>query len=763
MRSSRRIVCLIFILAMGVWGCGEKASLGPEEEIALLDPVDDPAGWEAAARRNLYDAKVYSATVFPYTEEYSFSAGTVFDRFGAYPGESVKKGSVLAYGDGSALEEAIRKKEEQILQMEEEFEEYRRETEEALAEPAEEAKRLGDMVENLLETEPEEFLPAGDSVSGGEASGGSSGGSGSGDGSSGGSSGGSGSESGASSSVSGGNASGAPVKNPAYIQWKEFFDRYEGDYRILAHQVDIARTQLKQKTELYELDHDYAVKELERMKRELRQGILSSPAAGTVVAVGQWRNGDFVGERNKVAAIGDMDRKLLRCQYINKATMAKAKDVYALVDGRRYEIVYEPMDSEEYARRSALKETIYSTFHLAEDAEEIAVGDFAVITVVNDIRENVLSVPESALHKDGEGYYVYVMREGQSRAVSVEIGMGDGVYREILEGLQEGERVLASETMTAGEERAAVERGDFYSKFSGSGYLTYPYVTQVRNPVTYGRTYFVEYAVSLYQHVDKGEVIARIRVQPDSVELERNQVKLTRLQERLSVLERRLAEAGGGDKSLQKTIAARREEIAEVEELIGSLTADYAATQIRAPRSGVVVFMADYKPETILGRDAVLAEIAQEDNCYVILENDNQLLQYGNQVNVAYTDRDGEGKIVSGRVASLSEGGVSSGLQSRYSWISLPPEAVGGMAAAVPGENGWMSRTVFKVEGQIRRMDHVLVVPKEAVWASGGMTYVLVEEDDGSVTARSFIAGGYDATRYWVVDGLSEGMKLCLK
>lgn len=726
MRNSRRIVCLILILAMGVWGCGGEAPSGPEEEIVLLDPVDDPAGWEAAARRNLYDAEVYSATVFPYTEEYSFSAGTVFDRFGAYPGESVNKGGVLAYGDGSALEEAIRKKEEQILQMEEEFEEYRKETEESLAEPAQEARRLGDIVENLLETEPEEFLPAG-------------------------------------SSVSGGDASGAPVKNPAYIQWKEFFDRYEGDYRILAHQVDIARTQLKQKTELYELDHGYAVKELERMKRELRQGILSSPVAGTVVAVGQWRNGSFVGERDKVAAVGHMDRKLLRCQYINKATVAKARDVYALVDGRRYEIVYEPMDSEEYARRSALKETIYSTFHLAEDAEEISVGDFAVITVVNDMRENVLSVPESALHRDGEGHFVYVMKDGRSVAVSVETGMGDGVYREILKGLQEGDKVLASETMTAGEERATVERGDFYSKFSGSGYLTYPSVTQVRNPVTYGRTYFVEYAVSLYQHVEKGDVIARIRVQPDSVELERNQVKLTRLQERLAVLERRLAEAEGEDKDLRKTIAARREEIAGVEELIGRLTADYAASQVRAPQSGVVVFMADYKPETILGRDAVLAEIAQEDNCYVILENDNQLLQYGNQVNVAYTDRDGEGKIVSGKVASLSEGGVSSGLRSQYSWIALPAEAVGGMAAAVPGENGWMSRTVFKVEGQIRRMDHVLVVPKEAVWASGGMTYVLVEENDGTVTARSFIAGGYDAARYWVVDGLAEGMKLCLK
>ena len=733
MRSNRRIVCLILILAMAVWGCGGEAPSGSAEEIVLLDPVDDPGGWETAARRNLYDAKIYSATVFPYTEEYSFGVNTVFDRFGAYPGESVKKGGILAYGDSSALEESIREKEEQILRMEEEFEEYRRETEESLEEPAAKAEYLRSIVENLLETEPEEYLPAGGSVSGGDG-------------------------------AAAGGAAGdiaAPVKNPAYIQWKEFYDRYEGDYRILAHQVDMAGTQLEQRTRLYELDHGHALRQLERMKEELGGGILSSSMEGTVVAAGQWGNGSFVGERDKVAAVGDMDRKLLKCQYINKATMAKAREVYALVDGRRYEIVYEPMDPEEYARRSALKENIYSTFHLAEDAGEISVGDFAVITVVNDMRENVLSVPESALHKDGEGYFVYVMKDGQSMAVSVETGMGDGVYREILKGIREGDKVLASEIMTAGEGRAAVERGEFHRSFSGSGYLTYPSVYKVRNPVTYGRTYFVEYAAALYQHVEKGDVIARIRVQPDSVELERNQVRLARLQERLAILEQQAKEEGE-DKGLRKTIAARQEEIAQVEELIGRLTADYATAQVRASKSGVIVSMADYEPESILGQDAVLAEIAEEDNCYVILENDNQLLQYGNQVRVSYTDRDGEGRTVSGMVASLSEGGVSSGLKSEYSWIALPPEAVGSMAAAAPDANGWMSRTVFKVEADIRRMDHVLVIPREAVWESEGRTYVLVEED-GKVTARSFIAGGYDASRYWVVDGLSEGMKLCLK
>lgn len=228
MRNGRRIICLILVLATALCGCGPEAS-DEGEEIVLLDPVGDSSGWEAAARRNLYDADVYSATVYPYTQEYSFGAGVVFHSFGAYPGERVKKGGTLALGDSSALKEAIGEKEEQILRMEEEFQEYREETLEAMEEPAGEAEYLRGIVENLLETEPEEFLPAG-SVSGGDAG------------------------------VPKGNApdagaSGDPVKNPAYIQWKEFYVRYEGDYRILAHQVDMAKAQLEQKTALYELDH----------------------------------------------------------------------------------------------------------------------------------------------------------------------------------------------------------------------------------------------------------------------------------------------------------------------------------------------------------------------------------------------------------------------------------------------------------------------------------------------------------------------------
>lgn len=717
MRNSRQIAFAImpWIMAITISGCCEAPAPVTENEIVLLEPVNDTSAWEEAACRTLYNAKVYAATVFPATEEYSFGKDVVFDRFTVYPGESVRKGSVLAYADTSALEESIRKKEEQILEMEETFAEYLEEAKEAIYKQEQEVEYLRTIVENLESEVPEEYLPVN------------------------------------------------KLKNPEYLKWKEQYIRYEGDYRILAHNADIARTQMEQRVQLYELEHAFVLKQLERMKNELKLGTLKSSMKGSVAGFRPGEKGSYVSGKDPVIAIGDMEHKLLKCQYINKATAANAEDIYALVDGRRYEIVYQPMDSEEYSRRSASGETIYSTFELAEPAEEISVGDFAVITVINDIRENVLSVPVSALHKDSAGSFVYVKEGDGSTAVTVETGMNDGAYTEILSGIKEGDRVLVSEA-PAGEGRTVVDKGSFHSNFRGSGYLTYLSSVRVLNPITYGKVYFVEYVTALYEHVEKGQVIARIHVQPDEVALKRNQVRLERLTQRLADLEKGIEDASEAEKkSIEKTIAAQKKEIEELRELVDRMSADHAATEIRASQDGIIINIRNYQTEDILAAGAELVEIAREDTCYVAIENKNQLLSYGSQVTVSYKDREGNPCTAQGMVANLSEAGVESSLKSSISLIRLPKETISHMAAAAESPGGRLTRVSVQVEAVIREMNDVCVVPKEAVWEMGGRTYVLVAEEDGRIVARSFIAGGYDAAGYWVVEGLTEGVEICLK
>ena len=63
----------------------------------------------------------------------------------------------------------------------------------------------------------------------------------------------------------------------------------------------------------------------------------------------------------------------------------------------------------------------------------------------------------------------------------------------------------------------------------------------------------------------------------------------------------------------------------------------------------------------------------------------------------------------------------------------------------------------------MRVMDNVVVVPKKAVRSVGGKTYVDVVQADGSIVSTSFIAGGFDTSNYWVIEGIEEGMEVCLE
>ena len=68
----------------------------------------------------------------------------------------------------------------------------------------------------------------------------------------------------------------------------------------------------------------------------------------------------------------------------------------------------------------------------------------------------------------------------------------------------------------------------------------------------------------------------------------------------------------------------------------------------------------------------------------------------------------------------------------------------------------------FSVKANVREVKDVVLVPKRAVTTVDGITYVTVEED-GKQVLKSFIAGGSDSTNYWVIEGLSEGTKICLE
>ncbi len=716
----KRIISLLLNISLILFlaGCGKgKAVQSAGENIELLEPVNVAASYEEAEYRNLYDAKVYSATVVPYIEEYSSEDGMTFYDYGAYPGEEVSKDSVLIHSDPEAIDKQIEDMEKQIKNMEETFEEYKTSVAESLVEPKKRLDTLKYCVDAYEDIRPEEYT-----VSGNETSG--------------------------------------QMKNPEYEKWETEYNKYIGPYRILKHSIDTTELELTQRTQLYELDHAHNLKLLEDLKKQKKDASITSEMDGTVVALQDFDYGSLYIEKDvPVVAVGDMSQKLLKCDYINEATIKKAVDIYALIDGKRYEVEHHSMETDEYVRLTAQGETVYSTFTILNPTE-VNMGDFAVIAVVADARENALSVPKSAINRDDTGSYVYVVKDGSNVYTPVKTGMSDGAYTEILSGVSQGDKVIVESTGKTGSSTAKVTRGSFNNSFEGRGWLQYPSSSYVRNPIENGTVYFVSSDIQPYQHVEKGDVIATVRVKGDDVALSRNETRRTRLLERISDLQKLDAEAN------KTSIEYMQEQIMELEETIAKQKADYATTQIRADRSGIAIWLRELQEEDILTPNCELIQLADEEKCYVITENTNQLLQYGNKVNISYENADSQKCTTEGTVVSMSKVGVSTQLISDFACLLIPQEKVSEISQVNGNSFGrgfWGRWYLFDVTATIREMNDVIVVPKKAVQDINGCTYVSVVGENGKIVTQSFIAGGFNTEFYWVVDGLTEGMEVCLE
>lgn len=719
--------CMTFSLA----GCGETAR-NPEEteSIELLNPVGVAFHYEKAAKRTIYKTTTYSALICPYAEEYEFSSSQVFEDYTAYPGQSVKKGQTLLKSNTESVDKQIEDLTESMKQAAEEMEEYLKEANEALEEIAKKRDMLGDMMHKAQNNVPPQTITVTDPATGAVTE----------------------------------------VSNPDYEVWNSQYTKLDTTYRVYYIDAEKRQQAISQKTELYNLDTEYRKKLLARLKQDRGNSTVDSKMDGVVAAIRYLDNNQWVSGETPLVAVADLDRKEMKCDYINKSTVAKAKDLYAIIHGKRYEIEYQAMDTDEYKRIQEENGKVYSTFYLKDDAE-VEIGTYAVIVIVEEKNENVVAVPKDAVKRDSTSQYVYVVNGTELVYTPVKTGISDGVYTEIVSGLEEGANVLTEQaSKITGNRTAKLEKGSINYNFSSTGYLTYPSYVLEKNPVEYGTVYFVENYVSMYQQVKKGDVLAKVRVVPDTVQLEKNEQKLVREKERLAEL---IAEQEKDE--YQKQIEAKQENIADLEELIADMKADFQVKEIKASINGIVTGINSYEAESLVRSGDAMYQISDETKSFLFVVDDRSQLTYGNEVTVTYKGSNGMDTQVTGEVVSLNQmvasrmlttdNKVTTGWNNENAGaiIQLSPEIIGQMAGSTADDSGWWSRSAYTVTAEIRNMENVLLVPKGAVKEKDGATYVNVKLEDGSIESRSFIAGGSNNSYYWCVEGLTEGMEICLE
>lgn len=696
------------LAATSLAGCASDDD-GRNDDIVLLDPVSVSVSSEVVSRRDIYNAKVVSAIVCPKVTEGSFERSINFSSYVKMPGEFVEAGAPVITGDTKSIDKQIKELTKSIKRMEINFNEtvsdLRKEEEEKKAASEFDAEYIKD----LEEQEPEKT-------------------------------------------------------DPNYKEWKETYDYRDLLYRNSVMAYEWAELNRRETEELYSLEHSYQLSKLNDLNRQKNELMLLSDTSGEVVALGYWNYnnyiryyepGDYINKNTVGVAVGDTSIKELRCDFVSQGDVNKAQDIYAIVNGKRYEVQYRSMSTEEYKKLLEKNDVVYGTFTIDDPFGEVNFGDYAVIVMINEEKKGVLCVPNSAVGTANGESYVYVAEGESYKERTIRTGASDGAYTEVLSGVDEGEVVKADFHVKNGARTTTLQKGSISNRFTSSGYLYYPSPKRIENPVEYGITYIDEICVKRYQEVTEGQVIARVHVVPDQIEIDRNDRQLLRLNQRLAELVEK------GEEENKAQIRDLREQIADVSEIVTDMRNDAKVTEIVAFSSGIITDVLDAEAGDLLKSGDAVARLSDESSSFIVVQDEDKKLSMGNKVNVTYTGPDGNKAVVEGEVVTANAMTLSKDLQADFALVRLPAEVVAAISGTNQDSSGWWNITWLEVEATLRSMDNVILIPKSAVYEVKGSTYVTVRDDNGALRMVSFIAGGSDLENYWVAEGLEEGMTIC--
>lgn len=539
---------------------------------------------------------------------------------------------------------------------------------------------------------------------------------------------------------------------PLYIQ---------GDYKRSALSSERIEEQIRETEGFYNAEKSHYERLMNILLDEKGDVQVSAESAGVVVAEGEYQIGETISQGTRVCAVTTPGVYKFDTEFVNAGILRKAEDIYAIVDGQRYEVTPVIIEGKEYEQLTKSNGSVYSSFILDENCG-LEYGTYGVIVIENKVHKDVLCVPNDAVHKESANSYVNVYDNGTITKTEVKTGMKDGMYTEILSGIEAKTLILSDGTATAGSTTKTVGYGSVSSEFNETGYLYCPSMSWINNPSKSGSVYLKEFCVEEYEQVEAGQVVARIEVVPDEVAIGRLKRQIQRATERKKELEDDAAHDYSNEVNISRVRAIRQyaetiektnKELAEIEKFSGIV-------ELKAKFTGMVVRRADIKEGDLLWYKQPLVELCDYSECFIIVNDKEGRLGYGNKVTVTFSDGAAK-QSLDGTVVTANRSALSSELMSENAIVALNPEDMQNLITmgSAHGDSGWY-RTRFSVECAVRSVENVLLVPKNTVKDSSGSTYVKVKTEDG-IKYVSFIAGGSDLTNYWVVEGLSEGMQVC--
>ena len=270
------------------------------------------------------------------------------------------------------------------------------------------------------------------------------------------------------------------------------------------------------------------------------------------------------------------------------------------------------------------------------------------------------------------------------------------------------------------------------------------------------------------QFVQKGEVIAKVKVIPDMSQLSSAEMRVrladinlkqaqVDFQREENLYNQKLVSADEYDKSKQALNQAKHEKLAAEDALevvrdgVSKSNASASSTLIRSTISGVILDI-----PVKVGNSVILSNTFNDGTTIATVANMNDLIFRGN------IDETEVGQLVNGMNMKITIGALQD-LKFDASLEYISPKAVESnganqfeIKAAVKLSEGSKIRSGYSANAEIvlARADKVLSIPESAIEFSGDSTFVYVIKGDGKDKT-------YDRT--YVETGLSDGVNIEIK
>lgn len=519
------------------------------------------------------------------------------------------------------------------------------------------------------------------------------------------------------------------------------------DYKLINNKIQQLELEQAEDNKLYQLESEYLQKQIDELEAKLDGVTIKSEVNGVVAGMVDVTYGHRAAYGEKVVSIAVDGAYVVKTEYIENSRITKAKEIYTIIDGERADLTNEYMSTEEYTDLRSKNGAVFSTFHFQEQPETVSAGENAPVIIVNDKSENVVSVPKKAVRSDTDGNWLYVIKDGKSVVTPVTTGLSDELFTEIVSGVEEGDKILVAVVQNFSEETVVLEKGSFGAPLTTYGYVHNMDLNGVWNDVEYGTMFADQPKVNFFQTVNKGDVVVTVRVEPEEGLLQAEEKKLERLQTRYA--------AARDEGNLEQwEIDDYESQIWQQEWIISEIKNDYVYTDVLAPVRGIAFYKYDFYGPFEPWEEII--SIADSRYSYLRVEEDFRQLQYGDTVTVTYvSDKHVLGEV-EGTVVTLGDAGVSGPMRLGYTLVRVPQEYIEEIARSVQWD-------ACEIKATVRKMDNVVLVPYAAVKVVGNDTYVNIKQPDGTVVTKSFLSGGNTLEYYWAIEGLTEGMEICLK